>query len=104
MALTDTAAAAPKAQGAAGHKIIQLSGQVPATHTIKGIGIGNIYFVKLLRGAIPSCGHIRFSLAFSFYYSIKSEIFKTNRADVLNTCTILTALNFTYSALPEFSP
>ena len=57
MALAYTAAPAPEAEGAACHKFVQLLCQSEAADAVKRVGIGRIYFVKFLRGAIPGCGH-----------------------------------------------
>ena len=57
MALADAAGPAPEAQGALGHKLVQLLGQVAAADAVKGVGIGQVDLVKLLGGAVPGGRH-----------------------------------------------
>ena len=62
MALGDAAAPAPQIQGALGHELIELLGHGRAAEPVKGVGIGGIDFMELLRGAGPGGRHGRYLL------------------------------------------
>ena len=57
MALRDAARLAPQAQRAAGHELVELLGQAIAAEAVKGVGVGGVDLMKLLRGARPGGRH-----------------------------------------------
>ncbi len=70
MPLRDAAAEAPQSQSADRHKLIELFCQRYTAEAVKGIGVGSVYLVKILRGTIPCSRHSMYLLA-HFEYIIK---------------------------------
>ena len=61
MALGDAAGLAPQAQGALGHKLVQLLGEPRPAQAVKGIGVGGIDLMELLGRSGPGSRHVRAS-------------------------------------------
>ena len=62
MALGDPAAAAPQPKRAAGHKLVQLLCHGDAADAVECVGIGGVYLMKILGGAVPRSRHDKISL------------------------------------------
>ena len=56
--LGDGAAAPPEPEGAVGHELVQLARRGAAGDAVKGLCVGGVYLVQLLRRAMPGCGHV----------------------------------------------
>ena len=84
MMLAYAARLAPQLQRTAGHELVQLVRERKAADAVKGVGVGDVYFMKLLRGAVPCrwhMSHLLFMLYLASLYTPEPLLATSNSGD-----------------------